>query len=909
MLLNDSLQDVVGKHLSHYYITAEIGRGGMGIVYRATDTKLDRTVAIKVLPAAALAIDEDRARFYREAKAAAALTHPHIAIIHAVDEAVPEGASSEELRPFIAMEYIDGETLEARIKKGPLKLEEAVRLASEIASALKLAHENEIVHRDIKSANVMLTTDGSVKVLDFGLAQTAASTKLTRLGSTLGTVAYMSPEQARGEAVDGRTDIWSLGAVLYEMIAGELAFLGDYEQAVVYTILNQDPEPLTAVRSGVPMELERIVEKCLAKEARLRYQHCDDLIADLEGIDAASLKRGSGSRSVTAESTDGLNGLSVPLRQKKWFLPASFIITAVLASLATWLVATSNGISPSVRVTSMTRVTIEPTTEMYPSIHPAGDRIVYAAGKTDDMRLYYRLIKGGPPIRLVENSDQEENYPTYSPDGNRVLFHSGGTIYSVEALGGIPRPFIRPDPATDIYEYPTWSPAGDAIAYVSNAENIHILKLGENSPTLTVPFNRAHSLSWSPDGKYLAVVKLNTFHARRGNNIAPTSIWLLSATDGTRQRITTDEYMDLSPRWAPDASALFFISNQNGRLDIYRQPLSTDGSPAGPSEQLTTGLNLFSIDVSKDGSQLVAVELNYRQNIWASDLHSTTLELASDAIPITSGDQVIEGVAISQDGTRLAFDSNARGLAHLFMMPLSGGMPFQITSRSEPDFLYDWSPYSDELSFHTFSSGTRDVGIVSEDGLTMQTVADGPDNELWPFWLIDENTMAYHVFGDTDVENQLVLVRRDSSGEWGEREVIIDDLLIGARWSVVRNRVAYFSGEILYLWDPETGESERVADVSEVKEIDTVIFGASASLTWSVDGSMIYFKATDAKKNQSFWEIATDGGSPRKIVDLTGRVASGASAAVDEHRIYYTFSEIESDIWVLNLARSAGSEE
>jgi len=209
---------MVGKKLSHYKITAELGRGGMGIVYKAEDTKLDRTVAIKVLPSAALASDDDRARFYREAKAAAQLHHPHIASVFEIDEAVPEGSKDDDLRPFIAMEFIEGETLHDRIQKGPLKLEEAVRIASEIASALEAAHEKSIVHRDIKSANVMLTSKGSAKVLDFGLAQTAASTKLTRMGSTLGTVAYMSPEQARGEPVDLRTDLSSLGRATLHII-------------------------------------------------------------------------------------------------------------------------------------------------------------------------------------------------------------------------------------------------------------------------------------------------------------------------------------------------------------------------------------------------------------------------------------------------------------------------------------------------------------------------------------------------------------------------------------------------------------------------------------------------------------------------------------------------------------------
>ncbi len=279
---------MVGKSLSHYKILQELGRGGMGIVYKGEDTKLHRTVAIKVLPAAALSSDDDRARFYREARAAASLSHPNIATVYEIDEAIPEGSNTDDIRPFIAMEFIEGDTLEDRIKQGPMKLEEAVRIASEIASGLEAAHKKDIVHRDIKAANVMMDSDGRAKILDFGLAQTAQSTKLTCMGSTLGTVAYMSPEQARGEEVDGRTDIWALGVTLYEMIAGKHPFGGDYEQAVVYSIMNEEPEPLTAVRTGVPMGLEWIVSKCLAKKAADRYQTATDLLVDLRNVDLST---------------------------------------------------------------------------------------------------------------------------------------------------------------------------------------------------------------------------------------------------------------------------------------------------------------------------------------------------------------------------------------------------------------------------------------------------------------------------------------------------------------------------------------------------------------------------------------------------------------------------------------------
>ncbi|GMQ82041.1 MAG: hypothetical protein BMS9Abin05_1482 [Rhodothermia bacterium] len=892
---------MVGKSLSHYKILAELGRGGMGIVYKAEDTSLDRVVALKVLPSAALASEEDRARFYREAKASAQLNHPHIASVFQVDEAVPSDAPhGVESSPFIAMEYIDGDTLSGRIEKGPLRLEEAVRIASEIASGLDAAHEKNIVHRDIKSQNVMLTTKDSAKVLDFGLAQTAASTKLTRMGATMGTVSYMSPEQARGEEVDSRTDLWSLGVVLYEMVSGKHPFPGDYEQAVVYEILNQEPEPLTALRTGVPMELERIVEKCLAKDAKHRYQHADDLIADLDGMDVRELKHSAGSgvanQTAVVEKVDAES-------PRRWLLPVAFVATAILASVATWVATSGEGGSDAPYVTAMNRVTIEPVTVMYPSIHPAGDHIVYAAGKTYDKRLYYRLIEGGPPKRLVEGSEKDENYPSYSPDGNLVLFESGGSIFTVEALGGIPRPIIKPVPETAFYQYPTWSPTGKAIAYTSNNDSVHVLQLGASSPYLSVPFYRSHSLSWSPDGKYLAVVRLNTGHATRGTNIAPTSIWLMDTTEGTRRRITTEEFMDLSPKWAPDASALFYISNQGGGLDVYRQAISGTGEAIGRPERLTTGLNLHSIDLSNDGLRLVAGELSYRQNIWASELKSGAVASARDAIPITSGDQVIEGIDISPDGTRLAYDSNARGLAHLFVMPLSGGTAFQVTSRDEPDFLYDWSPYTDELAFHTFREGSRDIGIVSDDGLTYEIVSDEPVHGMWPFWLVDENTIAFHRFAAVEGGFELVRSNRDSSGNWGTPEVIIEELLIGARWSAARNLLAYFSFQNLYLWDPETGQSRTIADVEHKDAFRSVSSLGTSVANWSRDGNTIYFRAVNNEGNESFWAVSADGGLPRMIVDLTGVETGLGLSAVDDHRIYYTISEIESDIWVLDLAR------
>ena len=276
---------MIGRLISHYKILEKLGGGGMGVVYEAEDTKLKRHVALKFLPAELTRDPEAKARFIHEAQSASALQDSNICTIHEIDE-------TEDGQIFICMDYYHGETLKKKIEHGPLKINDAVNIAAQIARGLTSAHEARMIHRDIKPANVMITDKGEVKIVDFGLAKLKGQTRITMKGTTLGTVAYMSPEQVKGEEVDHRSDIWSLGVVLYEILTGLLPFKGDYEQAVMYSILNENPQPLTALRTGIPMELERIVNKMLAKKPDERYQHADEILVDLRQIQ--SLQETSG---------------------------------------------------------------------------------------------------------------------------------------------------------------------------------------------------------------------------------------------------------------------------------------------------------------------------------------------------------------------------------------------------------------------------------------------------------------------------------------------------------------------------------------------------------------------------------------------------------------------------------------
>jgi eukaryotic-like serine/threonine-protein kinase len=265
---------MINRTVSHYKILEKLGEGGMGVVYKAHDTKLNRTVALKFLPSHIAPSDNERKRFIHEAQSASALDHPNICTIHEIDE-------SPQDQLFIVMSYYEGETLKSRIEQGPLKVEEAIDIANQVAKGLAKAHTHGIVHRDIKPANIIITKDGVAKIVDFGLAKLGGGTLLTKTGTTIGTVAYMSPEQAQGEKVDHRTDIWSLGVVLYEMLTGQRPFRSDYEQALIYLIINGEPEPITKVRKDISAGLDQIVSHALAMRADDRYQTMDEFREDL----------------------------------------------------------------------------------------------------------------------------------------------------------------------------------------------------------------------------------------------------------------------------------------------------------------------------------------------------------------------------------------------------------------------------------------------------------------------------------------------------------------------------------------------------------------------------------------------------------------------------------------------------
>ena len=382
---------MIGKTVSHYRITRQLGAGGMGVVYEAVDTKLDRTVALKFLPPESTRDPEAKARFVHEAKAASALDHPNVCTVFEVDE-------TDDGQLFLAMACYDGETLKERIARGPLPLEEALDITRQVAEGLAKAHECEIVHRDIKPANLFITTDGLVKILDFGLAKLAGQTLLTKAGTTLGTAGYMSPEQAQGADTDHRTDLWCLGAVLFEMVTGRLPFPGEQQQAVLYAILNEELEPASGLRTGVPLELERIIGKCLAKDPRERYQHADDLLADLRHL-----------RRETSQGLTATQPISVSRSNpgRRWPLVLGIIAAAVVCGFVALQFIGMGGDGEAIAAEPALAVV-----EFRDLTTP--DDLQASAGMTE-------LVN----IGLIENSPIRVVSPEYMQDLRRRLFGSG----------------------------------------------------------------------------------------------------------------------------------------------------------------------------------------------------------------------------------------------------------------------------------------------------------------------------------------------------------------------------------------------------------------------------------------------------------------------------------------------------
>jgi serine/threonine protein kinase len=472
---------MIGKTISHYKIIEKLGEGGMGVVYKAEDTKLKRTVALKFLPPELTRDIEAKERFVQEAQAASSLQHRNICTIHEIDE-------TEDGQVFICMDVYQGESLGERIKHRPLRIDDAIDIASQIARGLAGAHKAGIVHRDIKPVNILITDQNEVKIIDFGLAKLTGGTKFTQKGATVGTAAYMSPEQLRGEKVDHRSDIWALGVVMYQMLTGLLPFKGEYEQAISYSILNEEPEPITSLRTGVPLELERIVMKALAKDSGHRYQHVDEVPADLDSIETSS---GAVSRISAQTKATSTTSRLIEWKKVMWLLLAALFMGAILTTVLLKLVS-----SESEPFANAMRFALDSTGELgrHQAISAGGKHIVYEGFDGEKWSFYLRNLNQFEEKPIATNG----RYPFFSPDGKWLAFYKEGILYKTLVLGG---PLIK------ITEPPIgmrggfWSP-DDSITFATLSDLYKVSADGSNLHVITkTPSGKTRFPSPLPGGK------------------------------------------------------------------------------------------------------------------------------------------------------------------------------------------------------------------------------------------------------------------------------------------------------------------------------------------------------------------------------------------------------------------------
>ena len=707
---------MVGTTISHYKILSELGRGAMGVVYKAEDTKLERTVALKFLASHLLEDEESRERFLREAKAAARLDHPNICTVYEIDEA---GGQT-----FLAMAYLEGQTVKDKIAERPLKLDEALDIAIQIAQGLKAAHQKEITHRDIKPANLMLTPEGRVKIMDFGLAQLAEGSKLTKTRTLLGTPAYMSPEQARRAPTGRPADLWSLGVVIYEMVTGRLPFAGERDQAVLYAIEHEEPEPVTALRSGLPTELDRILEKALAKRLEERYQHADDLMVDLRRLQKERA------------------GAAVPKRSRRDLYAAVTAVMAAALGLAAWLgVLGPTGREPQAPLWSVP-LTSDPGLELHPTFSPDGNQVAFDwdGENRDNTDIYVKLVAGGRPLRLTTNP-AVDNHPAWSPDGSQIAFLRGAEgsrgIFLVPPIGGIERKLAEsPHFLVGGFSGLSWSPDGKFLAVPdrTSPKEPHAIFLvsvesGEKERLTSPPAQSLgdHSPAFSPDGRTLAFV--------RQSAVVIADIYLVQVAGGEPRRLTFNDQTTRGLAWTPDGREIVFSSSPGAHSTSSLWRISSFG---GMPELLSgTGGGAISPAISRQGSRLIYSRWTSDLNIWRLGLSGLTTARNRPARLIAST-RTDWFPRISPDGDRIAFESDRSGSLEVWVCDRDGRRPVQLTSFVDVNAGSPcWSPDGRWIAFDAAPDGNPDIYVISADGGSPRRLTTEGSQEILPSWSRD----------------------------------------------------------------------------------------------------------------------------------------------------------------------------
>jgi eukaryotic-like serine/threonine-protein kinase len=900
-----------GTRLGPYVIEALIGSGGMGDVYRARDHRLGRQVAIKVLPAE-LGNDADRLRrFKAEAQATAALNHPNILAIHDIGTQRLEGVATVAIS-FLVTELLEGRTLRQLLVDERLSISRVIDFASQIAQGLAAAHARGIVHRDLKPENLFVTSNGPVKILDFGLAKALApvqdSSTATRSGTAvqmvLGTPGYMSPEQVRGQPVDHRSDVFAFGAVLFEMLTGQRAFSGDTPLDTMSAVLREPPcGVLYTPTRPIPPSLVRIVERCLEKSPADRFQSTNDLAFALKGLtpfESGEIRtpdheaaRDSDSHRRTATTTPkaAASSRADARRNAGWLRWSARIAAAiVIAAAATWVTHRYFSASTSVpRLTNALKITGTIGEESSPAWSPDGRALAYQSNQAGKWDVWVAQVGGGDPINRTAGNRADSRVPRWSPDGQWIAFASPGEdggVFVMAGVGGTPRKVASWPPGAGLSRA-EWSPDSTQLAYaVSQQQDVRleILSLDSRaSHRLQLPRlprnNYVGRPSWSHDQRWLA-------YSRAYSAVAANSeLWATNVSDGRSVRLTDDRQRDSNPSWSPDSRELFFVSNRGGPPDLWRLLIGSDATVVGAPQQVTVGLEVVDATLSADGKKVAYSKGRSVANVFRVPISSDRTVTWSDARQLTFDEAEVESIDVSRDG-RLVFSSDRSGNWDIWMMPAGGGDLQQLTRNPAIDAGPRWRVDAKEVVFYSSRSGHREIWVLPMSGGPARQITSGDVEMLYPSWSPD----GQEIVTQTSAPTAIVAVR----GGGGRR--LTDEEMGTPEWSPDGKSVAF-----TFLRDTGAYIGRAPASGGPVERLTK---NAAHSGRWSPDGTQIYFIGAGSQPAK-IWRYSVGSRDERLAADLSDRRGGlgWVSLATDGRYLYFSWGEMQADIWVADIVR------
>jgi Tol biopolymer transport system component/serine/threonine protein kinase len=877
----------VGDRLGPYRLVEFLGKGGMGQVYAAEDEKLGRLVALKVLPPEA-ASEERRRRFEREAKAVAALNHPNIVHLYSIEE--------EEGVFFITMELVTGATLGETIPEGGLPLKKFFQIAIPIADALATAHERGVVHRDLKPGNVMIGEDGRVKVLDFGLAKLdtdgapLGEISTTQEGHVLGTVSHMSPEQAEGRSVDHRTDIFSLGVILYEMCTGRLPFTGGSPTAVLSSILKDTPTAVTEINPRLPRDLGRVVKRCLAKDPERRYQTAVDVRTELEELEYELDSRKLFQPALEREASNSL----------VWAVAVAGVL--VVGGILLFALGRPEE-NVDISTGRFTQLTTDAGVELFPTLSPDGGFLAYSSRHGDEDWDIYLLRAGGErAINLTEDSPADDVQPAFSPDGRQIAFRSSredGGLFVMGATGESARRL------TTFGWNPAWSPDGEKLVFAAEPISHNPFDRPTTSALWTVvvataELNRlfegdAVQPSWSPGGRRIAYWGLVEGGAQR-------DVYTIPAAGGEPAAVTNDAAIDWSPEWSPDGKYLYFSSDRGGSMNLWRVPIDErSGKTEGPPEPVRAPATFVAhVSFSRDGRRLV-----YASMLTAQSLESFGFDPAAGVVgsasPLARAVRSVENPRVSPDGQWIV--GARESPEDIVLLRMDGSEQGLVTDDPHRDRVPRWSPDASKIAFYSDRSGKYEIWSVKPDGSEPKRLTDLPERPTrYPFWSPDGKRLLFSSQGATG----FII---DPELPWSEQTPELLPPYPSERREFVPLDWSPDGETIVGYLQSKSGVRSGIATYSLATRGFEEILDFGSAPVWLPDSRRILFqglgpgRARDpAHYEPDFKLFVVDRITKefREVLALPGASIDSPALSPDGRRLVFVRVSVDSDIWMLS---------